>query len=336
MDPRSASLEGNLSPEQFDRLRRAVTSDWDPDFVSSPESDTAIEDVVFRRHDNTVRFVVPWVDSVRPLASSKVLDFGSGCGSSALAFSRLAREIEGFEIHEPSVEAFRERMEMFGCSNANVSLQSPEDILEAALDRVEPQTTVLFLAVIEHLTESERLEYLARFWKKLTPGDVLVIAETPNYYAYFDGHTFSLPFAHMIPDEYFERWLESQPEELRFRNELLGLFKVDPDQAFERRRRLGIGVSHHVFELAFETDLRELVIADGFSEEIVNWFPISSDDGSLLRSFRDYEIELPIGFARSVMAFVFRKPKSTTDASAAREWNRKQRSEVFQRYKNLL
>lgn len=336
MGRRSTYLEGNLTAEQFDRLQQSVTLDWDPDFVSSPESDSAIDDVVFRRHDNTVRFVVPWVDSVSPLKDSKVLDFGSGCGSSALAFSHFAREIEGFEIDQYSVEAFRARMKMFECSNAKVSLRSPEDILEAALDRVEPRTTVLFLAVIEHLTESERLDYLTRFWNRLTPGDVLVMAETPNYYAYFDGHTFGLPFSHMVPDAYFERWLESQPEDLRFRNDLLGLFKLDPDQALERRRRLGIGVSHHVFELAFETDLREVVVADGFSDEIVNWFPISSDDRSLIRSFRDYEIELPIGFARSVMAFVFRKPKSVSDANAALKWNRKQRSKVFRRYKRLL
>jgi hypothetical protein len=194
----------------------------------------------------------------------------------------------------------------------------------------------LFLAVIEHLTESEKLDYLKGFWDRLSPGDVLVVAETPNYYAYFDTHTFGVPFAHMVPDEYFERWLLSQPPTLRFRDDLLNLFRTNPEQALERRRRLGVGVSHHVFELAFESDLRELVVADGFSDEIVDWFPVASDDFSLLRAFRDYEIDLPVGFARSVLSFVFRKPRSSRDAEAALDWNRRHQSEVYRRYKRHL
>jgi SAM-dependent methyltransferase len=325
-------LEGALDPEAERLIREAVTAGWDQDFVNSEAGAPAVEDVVFRRHDNTVRFVVPWIDSVRPLKESRVLDFGSGCGSSALAFARFSPEVVGFEIDPPSVDAFRERMRVAQCPNASVSQHTPDEIMDAALAEVTPGTTVLFLAVIEHLTEDERLDYLTSFWKALSPGDLLVVAETPNYYAYFDGHTFGVPFAHMIPDQYFERWLETQDEDLRFRKDLLDLFRNgSPEEALERRRRLGIGVSHHVFELAFETDLRELVVADGFSPEIVDWFPLSTDDRSLVNSFRDYEIDLPIGFARSVLSFVFRKPRSTSEAQSHAEWNRKHREEVIRR-----
>ena len=58
-------LEGALSTEDFDRIRRAVTAGWDQDLVNSPEGVPAVEDVVFRRHDNTVRYVIPWIGAIR-------------------------------------------------------------------------------------------------------------------------------------------------------------------------------------------------------------------------------------------------------------------------------
>jgi hypothetical protein len=91
-------------------------------------------------------------------------------------------------------------------------------------------------------------------------------------------------------------------------------------------------VSHHCFELAFDCDLSEIVVADGFCENIVDWFPVFPDDRMLLGFFRDREIELPIGFARSVLAFMFRKPDSAADARKVREWNRQHRNYVLSRY----
>ena len=252
-------LEGRLTREQFDTIARAATAGWDPAYAADPANAAAVEDVVFRRHDNALKFVVPWVQDIRPLGGSKVIDFGSGCGSSALAFSYYARAVEGFEIDQPSVDAFRARMDVFGVANAKVQLAGPEEILEGALAAVEPGTTFVFLAVVEHLLEEERISYLRAAWNALHPGDLLVIAETPNYYAYFDGHTFGVPFASMVPDPYFERWLVQQGDGLRFGKDLRVLAETQGiEAALTQRRRLGLGVTHHAFELAFEQDLNEI------------------------------------------------------------------------------
>lgn len=326
-------LKGALGTEEYATLRDAVTAGWDPGFVADPANKPAVDDVVFRRHDNTLRFVVPWVESVRPLADSPVIDFGCGCGSSSLAFARYSPEVVGFEIDEPSVDAFKTRMEVAGCRNAVAHRRDPGEILEAALASMRPGVTVLLLAVVEHLTERERLEFLSRFWRELAPGDLLVVAETPNYYAFFDGHTFGLPFTHTIPDEYFERWLRRQEEGLRFRDDLLRKFETEgPEAALEQRRRLGMGVDHHVFEMAFETELREVVAADGFCPEIIDWFPVSGDDRRLVGTFAEFDLDLPIGFARSVLSFVFRKPRTTAEARKQAKWNAKQRNRVIRRF----
>ena len=172
-----------------------------------------------------------------------MIDFGSGCGSSALAFSYYARAVEGFEIDQPSVDAFRARMDVFGVANAKVQLAGPEEILEGALAAVEPGTTFVFLAVVEHLLEEERISYLRAAWNALHPGDLLVIAETPNYYAYFDGHTFGVPFASMVPDPYFERWLVQQGDGLRFGVGCLADGIVDSADGHCPGGRIGEGVA---------------------------------------------------------------------------------------------
>lgn len=325
-------LEGRLTREQFDTIARAATAGWDPAYAADPANAAAVEDVVFRRHDNALKFVVPWVQDIRPLGGSKVIDFGSGCGSSALAFSYYARAVEGFEIDQPSVDAFRARMDVFGVANAKVQLAGPEEILEGALAAVEPGTTFVFLAVVEHLLEEERISYLRAAWNALHPGDLLVIAETPNYYAYFDGHTFGVPFASMVPDPYFERWLVQQGDGLRFGKDLRVLAETQGiEAALTQRRRLGLGVTHHTFELAFEQDLNEIVVADAFQPPIVDWFPMSVDDRSLLTAFREYNIELPVGFARSVLSLAFRKPSSEAQVRDTVRRNSEWRNEVIDR-----
>ncbi len=201
-----------------------------------------------------------------------------------------------------------------------------------ALAAVEPGTTFVFLAVVEHLLEEERISYLRAAWNALHPGDLLVIAETPNYYAYFDGHTFGVPFASMVPDPYFERWLVQQGDGLRFGKDLRVLAETQGiEAALTQRRRLGLGVTHHTFELAFEQDLNEVVVADAFQSPIVDWFPMSVDDRSLLTAFREYNIELPVGFARSVLSLAFRKPSSEAQVRDMVRRNREWRNEVMDR-----
>lgn len=193
------------------------------------------------RHDNTVKYVIPWIQSVRPITGGRIIDFGAGCGSSSLAFSRFAGEVYGFEIDPSSAAAFRKRMDMFGVSNAHMIEGDPTSILEPALTRIVCGSTVALIAVVEHLLEQERIEYLSAIWNRLSPGDLLVIAETPNFYAYLDTHTFGVPFAHMVPDSYFVEWLSCQPADLRFRESLLAAAAVDGEGAvLEARRRLGM------------------------------------------------------------------------------------------------
>jgi SAM-dependent methyltransferase len=324
------TLEGRLAESDYASIAKACTADWAPDFVASEAGRGPIEEVVFRRHDRTLRYVVPWVNRARPLAGRRVVDFGSGCGSSSLAFSHFAREVAGFEIAAHSVAAFETRMRTLGRSNVNNTQAPPETILDAALAAVDGSTTILLNAVVEHLTEREQVDYLRAFWEALSPGELLVITETPNYHAVHDSHTFGGPYAHTVPDELFLDWLQASAPDLRFRELLLAAYANGGRAALlEQRRRLGLGVSHHAFELAFRQDLNDIVIGDGWDPEMLAWFPVSHDDRLLVETNRRIAQPVPIGFARGVLSFIFRKPRSGADVEEARAWNRRQRAAVL-------
>ena len=85
-------LEDTPGPEAHSLVRAAVTAGWGQDFVTDPASISAIEGAVFRRCDDAVRFVAPWIESVRALDDLRILDFGSGCGPSAPALSLFTRK----------------------------------------------------------------------------------------------------------------------------------------------------------------------------------------------------------------------------------------------------
>lgn len=326
-------LEGKIPEDLFEAQKKASSVSWKPDWFRPGDWRSAEEDVVFRRHDNTLRFVIPWIEKFASLDGAHIIDFGCGCGSSSLAFSRYARHVDGFEIDPVSAEAARLRSRLFGSGNISVHQAGPREILAEAANRVTGRSVVVLLAVVEHLLEEEQVDYLRELWSRMKPGQLLVIAETPNYYAWLDTHTFQIPFASMVPDALFPEFLRRSPAELRFRDTMLGGVPGSPAASIlERRRRFGLGVTHHAFEQAFEQDLSELIVGDGFDEPILHWFGVQADDQLLLSGFEVHKVMLPIGFARSVLSFVFRKPADAAEAAATRGRNAHRRKEIIERY----
>lgn len=326
-------LEGRIADDIFAQQKRASTSGWREDYFKAEDVRSAEDDVVFRRHDNTIRFVIPWIEKIQKLAGAHVVDFGCGCGSSTLALSHFAARVDAFEIDEVAVEAARTRMRLFGANNVAIHHAGPAEIIGQAVNHVADRSVVVLLAVVEHLLESEQVAYLGALWSKMKPGQTLVIAETPNYYAWLDTHTFQIPFASMVPDALFPEYLRQSPARLRFRQTMLGAPGEDSvEEILERRRRFGLGVTHHAFEQAFQQDLSEIIVSDGFDTPILNWFGVQADDQLLLSGFEVHKVLLPIGFARSVLSFAFRKPSSTAEEVAAKQWNARHRAEVIANY----
>ena len=156
----------------------------------------------FQRHDAAVTYLVPWVNQVRPLAGSSIVEIGCGTGSSTAAFAAFAEIVHGYDISPSSIAAAEVRLEAHGLADRVSLVMSPPDQLLATIEAQHasaPVDVVLLYALLEHQTIDERIETLRLARRILKPGGAIVVIETPNRLTYFDRHTSQMPFFHMLP-----------------------------------------------------------------------------------------------------------------------------------------
>lgn len=129
---------------------------------------------------------------------ARVLDIGSGSGSSALVMADCGvMEIRGVEIDPDMTELANLRAADEGVAD-RVSFLRLEDTArlpfpDGAFD------IVTFNAVIEHIPPSLRAPILRDAYRCLKPGGLLVVTETPNRAFPYDNHTTWLPLLPWLP-----------------------------------------------------------------------------------------------------------------------------------------
>lgn len=300
---RNDKLTGGLR----DIVARHYYAQASPDWLVSPVGSKALQYEGVDRYLNACRWVVPWVRRYCPLDGAVVIDIGSGTGATQVAFAESAARVVGYEIEAKSVAAALERFQLMGTRNAEIHLVKPEEQL-AVIKHNHPSGVqfVLLFAVVEHLTQRERQEYLSTIWREiLQPGGFLIVVDTPNRLGLFDFHTSHLPFFHLLPEELALRYFHRSPR-AEFVN---GMAQASAAGAEEALHRWGIGASFHDFEVAFDVDtLDGLIVASGYEWEIINWFPPGLDDKVMIKYFLDRGVDRDLGFAKAVLNLIFRKP----------------------------
>lgn len=312
-------------PEGFEQaLHEHVFSRWDQEFLQTPAGLQGVQEVLVNRLYNALRFSVPWLQRQIELSMSRIIEVGCGSGSSTAALAMYAREVVGFDIDELAVKAAQARCQAYGLQNVRVHCTEPERLLDAIRDADQADAYVLY-AVLEHMTYAERLTTLRTLWDLLAPGRFLVIFETPNRLAYLDQHTTDTAFFHLLPDELAFRYVD-RIKRHGFRDSMKLTLEQHLDVAALQRIRWGLGASFHEFEIALEEPLEELVLADGFEQEMTDFFPGGLDEELLTRFFLAQVVDQPIGFARCVLSLILRKPASTAHRreAADRNWARRQ------------
>lgn len=245
--------------------------------------------------------------------SEAVIEIGCGTGSSTAAIAPHVGHIQAYDIAPASVAAAQRRLAILGLSGrADCCCVEPRSLL-ATMTSQAPRASadgqqsrprvdmVLIYAVLEHQTVPERLGTLRACWEVLRPGGVLVIADTPNRLTYWDAHTAELPFYHLLPDMVALPYAARSPR--------VGL----RDSIAEVLARWGRGVSYHEFELALG-DLNELVVADGFAPEMMEWLGLTLEEEVLIDYWKRKPIPVPIGFARKTIDVILRKPEGDAGA----------------------
>jgi S-adenosylmethionine-dependent methyltransferase len=308
--------------EFSDILRRTFFTSWLPGYLDSNEGKGDLEGHISLRMQEVERVVLPWVAEVFDVRGKSILEIGCGTGSSTIPFGLQARELHAIEVSELSIEAARSRARLLGADNIVFHLAPDnwarsEESATAFLDLVPSVDVVLLEALLEHLTIGERLSVLRAAWKRLRPGGIIVIYETPNRLSHFDWHTFLLPFFDALPDELALRFASRTP-----RQDSLRTYRpyAQPDpaaDAIELLYRLGRGVSYHEFELAI--GLRQFfVLNDGYSPLLHpqrHGLSFALWEEALLELFAQHCPDVAQGFARPSLDLILSNARDSRVAT---------------------
>ncbi|MGI9051848.1 MAG: class I SAM-dependent methyltransferase [Ilumatobacteraceae bacterium] len=308
-----------------------VFSKWDPAFRETPEGKQGMTVALVDRYLDSRRHGVPWLDRAIDLSSSRIVEIGCGTGSSTVAMAEHCQWVVALDVDQSSVDAARARAVAHDVANVEFRSCPPEEILAAALAVADADVFVLF-AVLEHLTVAERLQTLTSLWEALPRGGAIAIIETPNRLTYRDRHSSEVDFLHLLPDELAFRLVDLSPRAAY--RDVVGRAAANPSpiDASVGRVRFGLGASFHEFLAALDEPLEEIVIADGYEDEITSWFGIHLDELLLLQYMLAESIAVPCAFARSVLNVVLRKPTGADDRSAAAAFNAARREALTGRY----
>lgn len=276
---------------------------------------------VFARHNRFLREFAPRLGELLSFSDRPVVEIGCGVGSVTHALARLFREVDAYDINAGSIDLVKRRKEIFGLDNLRPHVAPPEELMERALDKLEPNSIVMLYAVLEHMTETERLEALERVWRRLGPDNFVYVGNTPNRLSWFDAHTHGQSFLLSLPDRTLHRYLQLH-EEVPFARQLDKEYERDGWAAFsEFRARRGLGVSYHDFEIALGgADLNECVVLADIGR------PGQLYDALLNAYFLEQPIDVPLCFAMRDMNFLFKKP-TQEERPRHRDHNRRVRSE---------
>lgn len=300
---------------RLQRIEAALLStyfkNYDQAFLLTETGKEDIKANVFRRYNNSLTHVVPWVARHIDLRDKTLVEIGSGTGSSTAAFAHFVKQIDGYDIDAQSLAGARVRLEVMGLNNVALHLVEAERLAETLRqNHSDGADIILLFAVLEHQTIRERYETLKLCWEILKPDGLLVVADTPNLLHYTDLHTSQLPFLHLLPAELYARYANRSPRE-GFNKGFADFASIPPEQLDTAIMRWGRGVSYHDFELAIGKEHGRYLVANGFEPEILSWFDVTLEEELLRHYFIFGRLVVPLAFSRVVLNLIYKKSEDS-------------------------
>jgi S-adenosylmethionine-dependent methyltransferase len=217
---------------------------FSPSYRSLEKAQNDLQDHLHRRLDNFRKFVIPWLDNVKPLDEARILEIGCGTGSSTVALAEQGAHVTSVDILETSIAVAKDRCQAYDL-NANFLCVNATEVQRIFRD--QSFDFIIFFATLEHMTHNERIIAMRKTWEMLSPGSLWCVIDTPNRLWYFDDHTSLLPFYQWLQDDLAFSYSRFSPRE-SFRD----LYRDITDVAKLDFLRRGRGVSFHEFELTMK------------------------------------------------------------------------------------
>ncbi len=201
-----------------------------------------LEDHIKQRVNLARSKILPWVLRTIDLKNKKLLEVGSGTGSSSIAFSEQGAIVTGIDVDATSIEVAKYRSNLLNQKIEYINLSGVE------IKQIENNyDVILYYACLEHMTISERIESLQQAYSKLNKSGFLVIVEAPNRLWIEDTHTSELPFFQWLPDDLAYLYSKFSPK-----GSFNSRYTDNEFNYLAEFHRRGRGVSYHEFDLAFE------------------------------------------------------------------------------------
>jgi 2-polyprenyl-3-methyl-5-hydroxy-6-metoxy-1,4-benzoquinol methylase len=217
---------------------------FSPAYVSFEKAQNDLQDHLYRRLDNFRKTVIPWLNDVKPLCGSRILEIGCGTGSSTVALAEQGADVTGIDILESSIRVAKDRCKVYDL-NVNFLCANATELYKIFAG--QHYDLIIFFATLEHMTHDERMIAMKNTWEMLSQGSLWCVIDTPNRLWYFDDHTSLLPFYQWLPDDLAFLYSQFSPRE-----SFCDLYReMNDDSTFEFLRR-GRGVSFHEFELTMK------------------------------------------------------------------------------------
>ena len=259
------SLEKNyitISPEDLGRLRSSLErhcfAQYSTAFFASEAGQADLHNHLSARLEGFRRKVVPWLNEVRPLKGSRILEIGCGTGSSTVSLAEQGAEVVGVDIEPASLTVAQDRCRLYGLNRVEFVCANATEASQVFRER--NFDFIIFFATLEHMTHEERMVAMKDTWDMLDPGGCWSIIETPNRLWYYDSHTSLMPFHLWLPDELAFECARFSPR-ANYR-EIYD--RLTPERLSHFLRR-GRGLSYHEFELTIDT-LEKLPVVSSLSE----------------------------------------------------------------------
>ena len=265
--------------------------------MTAADSDPTPSSEWQRRRGVAERYFGPWLDRIRPLEGSTVLEYGCGTGAVCAALAPRVGRYVGYDIDEDAVSIARTELDRAGASS-NVELHShaADRILDAVAEHGDEPDIVLLYAVLEHMTIAERLELIELAFRIVRRDGLVAVVESPNRLAPVDWHTSFLPFLCQLPEELAIPYAQRSPRD-DYREAMSAAASVGPEAEREALTRWGRGVSFHEFELVLG-DLAQHVVSGGFDPELFPERPMHAEEQLLSRQIERARPDLPPIFRR--------------------------------------
>jgi 2-polyprenyl-3-methyl-5-hydroxy-6-metoxy-1,4-benzoquinol methylase len=179
------SFDTHYSQETLDRTLAVKGSTWLKDEIDRSEDPNYVQAAIQLLFGRFLSFT-----------GKHVLDFGCGCGATAIVLARMGARVISVDPDGPSIHAgrLRARDSQVGDSVSFCHVRETDRLPfpDGTFD------TVLCYQVLEHIPPPERVTHVQEMWRVIRPGGHLLVS-VPNRLWPIEFHTTGLWFVPYLP-----------------------------------------------------------------------------------------------------------------------------------------